>query len=225
MFTEIYDQYGHDADTNNVGGGGGGGGFPAGFRGFHGGGGEVNPEDLFNFLFTGGMGGMGGMNGMGGRGFRTHTFHFGGPGGMGGGRRGRERGEQQERGNGGGRENVSFFQQILQFLPIILMLLMSFNSISSNSNQPLYAFKPSPSYKTAMSTSSRGVSPDIKYYLSDSIAKQYAKASTESLRKLEKEIESEYKVYLSEKCRDEKAYQRNRLYQVTFISLYHPLMF
>ncbi len=117
-------------------------GFPgAGFRGGH----EVNPEDLFNFLFTGGMGGM---RGGGGPGFRTHTFHFGGPGGAHFRRGGR--GDDDDQPNRGRQQQGGFFQQLMQFLPVILMLLMSFNSFSSSGNQPMYSFKPSPNYKTAM---------------------------------------------------------------------------
>lgn len=86
---------------------------------------------------------------------------------------------------------------------------------------PIYVFCNYIALSLSFSTSSRGVSQDIKYYLSDNIAKQYAKASGESLRKLEKEVESEYKLYLSDKCRDEKAYQKNRLYQVSMCITHH----
>jgi DnaJ homolog subfamily B member 12 len=115
----IYDRYGEE-DPDNRGGGGGGGPFGGMHRrAGHGGAQEVNPEEIFNMFFGGGMGGMGGP------GFHMYTngfgpgVHFGGggiPRAAGARRRGAEA-EQDQR---------PFTSMILQFLPIIVILLSAF---------------------------------------------------------------------------------------------------
>lgn len=115
----IYDRYG-DEDPDNRGGAGGG-------MGRHGGvhfnGQEVNPEDIFNMFFGGGMpGGVhfqgGGMPG----GFRVYSTGFGPMGGMHMGgmpRRGQRQQQQQQ-------QPVNGFMQLLQLLPVLLLFAMSF---------------------------------------------------------------------------------------------------
>lgn len=120
----IYDRYG-DEDPDNHGGGGG-------FRpGRHGGGvhfngQEVNPEDIFNAFFGGGMpGGMhvGGMPG----GFRVYSTGFGGGRGFhtraGGGTGGRAQEPQPQGG----------IQMLFQLLPILILFLMSFFNLPGES--------------------------------------------------------------------------------------------
>lgn len=115
----IYDRYG-DEDPDNSGGGGGG------FR-RHGGGGvhfngqEVNPEDIFNMFFGGGMPGgvhmnMGGMPG----GFRVYSTGFGGMPRAGGfGQRHYQQQQQQQ-------QHQSGLNALFQLLPVLLLFAMSF---------------------------------------------------------------------------------------------------
>jgi DnaJ family protein B protein 12 len=117
----IYDRYG-DEDPDTSGGGGGGG-----MRRGPGGGGvhfrpgqEVNPEDIFNMFFGGGGGGMGG--GMGGPGFRVYTN---GAGFGGGAQRQRAQAQQPQEAAGG-------FASIVQLLPLIILLLLSFFNMGDN---------------------------------------------------------------------------------------------
>ena len=202
---DLYDQYGHDNDTVNHsnGPGGGHGGFP--FRGQ-----EVSPEEIFNMFFQGAGPGFQAQFGRGGFG---HTFHFngrnGGFNGMGGGGRQRDRQTQQPQNN--------LFQSILQFLPVIIMILLTFTNYSSNYNQPLYSFTPQGQYQHERYTSARGVSPDIKYYVNSQFLSQYPKKESENMRKIEKEVENEYKYYLQQRCSNEKAHRNSLLYQVTYL--------
>lgn len=128
----IYDRYGEE-DPDNRGGGGGGG-----VR--HGGGGgvhfrpgqEVSPEDIFNMFFGGGMagGGMGGMHrGPGGMHFYSN---FGGPG-----VRARPRQQQQQqRGAGAAQEEQgpAGMAGLLQLVPFLLILILSFFNMSDTSS-------------------------------------------------------------------------------------------
>ncbi len=116
----IYDRYGEE-DPDNRGGGSGGM-----HRGAHGGvhfnGQEVNPEDIFNMFFGGGMPGgvhmnMGGMPG----GFRVYSNGFGGRP-MGGGFGGRPRQQQQ----GQRAQEQNGLQALFQLLPVLLLFAMSF---------------------------------------------------------------------------------------------------
>ena len=111
----IYDRYG-DEDPDSRGGTG-----PGGMRrggGVHMNGQQVDPEEIFNMFFGGGM--PGGMPGGGGVHFYSTGFgpgmHF-----RAGGPRARPRGNGQQR----PQENPGF-GVLFQFLPIILMILLSF---------------------------------------------------------------------------------------------------
>jgi DnaJ homolog subfamily B member 12 len=162
----------------------------------------VSPEDLFNMFFNGG--------GMGGHGFQAH---FGGPG-MGR-RGGRPQQQQQQRSHGEDARQGGGFNSLLQFLPIILMLLMSFSSFSTNSHAPVFQLSPQGTYMRERFTSAPGVSPDIKYYVNQQFDSQY-KPRSEQFRRVEKEVESEYKHFLGMKCGNEKTFRNNRLYQSRF---------
>lgn len=194
---DLYDQYGHDNDTVNHPGGGGGNGFPGGFYRQQ----DVSPEDIFNMFFQGAGPGFQAHFGRGG----FQQFHFGG---------GRQ--HRQQRQQAQPPQQVNLFQQILQFLPIIIMLLMTFSNYSGNYNQPIFSFSPQGSYQHEISTSSRGISPDIKYYVNSDFLKQHQRKDSDGYRKIEKEVESEYKHYLQQKCSNEKAYKSNLNYQARF---------
>ena len=115
----IYDRYGEEDPDNR---GGGGGGFRGrGGQGVHFNGQEVNPEDIFNMFFGGGMPGgvhmnMGGMPG----GFRVYSTGFGGM------PRGGGFGQQRRQGQRAQPEPAAGLGALFQLLPIILLFAMSF---------------------------------------------------------------------------------------------------
>jgi curved DNA-binding protein CbpA len=189
----MYDQLGHDADVDSA--HRGQQGFPGGFNGFqHGDMHGVSPEDIFSFLFTNAGPGMRQRGG-----FRTHTFNFGGHPAQ------QERQGQRQQQQAGG---------IMQSLPMLLMIAFFLLSSFSGSQQPLYSFRPATSFPKKMETSTRGVSTGINYYMSDSTFKQYA-TSAEALRKLEKDVEGEWRHVLSERCREERSFKSSKMYQVS----------
>lgn len=108
----IYDRYG-DEDPDNRGGGMRG---PGGMHMRPGQ--EVNPEEIFNMFFGGGM--PGGMYG-GGPGFHVYTNGFG-PGMQFRAARNRRqpRGEQEQ------QQQAPGVGVLLQFLPILMIMLLSF---------------------------------------------------------------------------------------------------
>jgi DnaJ homolog subfamily B member 12 len=119
----IYDRYG-DEDPDNVGGGMAGGGM----RRRHGGGQEMSPEEIFNAFF-GGVGHGGGM-GMG-PGFHVYSTGFGPgmhfAGGMPRNRQQQQRGQQNQR-----QDDASLnFNMLMQLLPLILIILVSFFNSAS----------------------------------------------------------------------------------------------
>lgn len=162
---------------------------------------EVSPEELFNMFFNG-------ANGVGGRGFHAH---FGST------RRARRGFDENVHGRSEERQSTGF-QQILQFLPIILMILMSFSSFTSNSSAPLFQLSPQGVYQMERRTSMSGISPEIKYYVNSQFDSLYksSSGSNPDLRRIEKEVELEYKHFLGLKCGNEKTYKNNRLYQSRF---------
>ena len=114
----IYDRYG-DEDPDNR-GGGGGGMRRANFNGQ-----EVSPEDIFNMFFGGGM--PPGAGGFGGPGVRVYStgfgpgFAFGGMNGMHPNMRQQRQRQQQQQ-----QQDPGFFGQLMQFLPLLLILVLSF---------------------------------------------------------------------------------------------------
>lgn len=197
---DIYDQTGHDPDSSGAASAG------HGFGGHHGFGGahmhEVSPEDILNMFFNGAAGPQF-RNMRGGR-----SFHFQ-AGGMPRNARRDQQTHQQE------QQPHNLLQQLMQFLPIILMLLLTFSSYGSNYHQPVFSLNPQGTFQTARTTSSRSVVPDIKYYVQPSFEKTY-KSPSEALRKVEREVEAEFKHYLEMRCGNEKAYKNSKLYQARF---------
>lgn len=203
---ETYDHLGHAQaeQMNQTGGGGfpgggfGGGGFPPGFA-FRGGGGgvqEVSPEELFNMFFQGGMGG---------RGFHTQFAR--------GARHGRQRHAARE--EDAGVRQVSLMQQLFQFLPIILMLFMSFSSYTSMNTSPsAYSLQRRGVYQIEKTTQMNGVSPNIVFYVNGPSFDNTYKPFSDKYRRLEKEVETDYRNYLAQRCVNEKSYRNNRIYQV-----------
>lgn len=126
----IYDRYG-DEDPDNRGGGGGGGMRQAGTRGMHfRPGDEVSPEDIFNMFFGGGMPGGGMHRGPGGMHFYTN---FGGPGGFAQARQQQQRntqGTSQQR-----QETTPGLASLVQLLPFLLILMLSFLNMNDYSSQ------------------------------------------------------------------------------------------
>jgi curved DNA-binding protein CbpA len=196
---DIYDQTGHDPDSN---------GAPTAGHGFGGFGGhgnmhEVSPEDILNMFFNGAAGPQFRNMRGGGRSFHFQT------GGIP--RNRRENGATQDQ----NQQNGNFFQQIMQFLPIILMLLLTFSSYGGNYNQPLFSLNPQGTYQTLRKTQSRSVVPDISYYVQSTFDRNY-KLNSEALRKVEREVEAEFKHYLDMRCGNERAYKNSKLYQARF---------
>lgn len=116
----IYDRYGEEDPDNRGGGGGGFGGMgrrPGGMHMHQGQ--DVSPEEIFNMFFGGG--GMPGMHtrGGGGQGFHFSSNGFGNPG-----RRPRAQPRQQEQGQQ--EQQAPSLGMLFQFLPILLIMLVSF---------------------------------------------------------------------------------------------------
>lgn len=196
---EIYDRFGEE-DPDQRGGGGGGGGYPAGFRrgGRHG---EPSPEDIFNMFFGGGMG-PGGMGGMGGPGFRVYTtgngfqFHTGMPG---------QRRRQQQ------QDPPNPMQQLLQFLPIFIIMVLSFlnfdsepSNYSTTTNQ-YFSLTYKPPHIHALHTRIVTVK-DIPFYVSDKFLRTYARDRYQ-LAQVERMVEKSYQKYLRKECQEQKNYK------------------
>lgn len=191
---EIYDQTGTDGDQPYAGGGGGGGNPMAHMH-------QVDPEEIYRMFFQsfGAQPGFAASFGPGG--FRRHTFHHGG---------GREA-PHEGRAN---RQQVPLFQQIIQFLPVILLLFMSFSSYSNTYSAPAFSLQRQGTYQTIKNTKYSS-SPKIPYFVANQFDSLY-RPDSEALRRVEQEVEREYKAWLTAKCRNERQIKNNRLYQARF---------
>lgn len=253
---KIYDMTGSDPDSRSAGMGGAGGGPGAGFRhagfgpgmgggfpGFQGfpqggAGGGIN-EDLLNMLF--GMGGLGGMGGngfsfqFGGNGFPNNGFYYSNTPGMNARRRAAQQQQQRQRranggatGTNGGNANESWSQYIIQFLPLLIILLsIIINSFSGGSNStdgisnrnvrefsgrvPKFNFEQKGNFKVERSTPKY----DINYYLEEKTVDNFKRRNNaeKELKGLDKYVEQQYVENLSRSCLRERRYRDNMIQQ------------
>jgi curved DNA-binding protein CbpA len=187
-----YDQLGHEPDDNTP--YANGNPFADVFRNpgvrVH----QVDPEEIFNMLFQGMSGGHRGRFGAHNRG------NFGRPQ------------HQQEP----PRTPQSIFMQILQFLPIILLFVMSLSSLSGSSSQPVYSFYQHNSYSIPRKTSSPGVLPDIPYFVTPSFDRSYPRGSY-SFQRVEQAVQVDYKDLLISECGRERQIRNSRIQRVNII--------
>lgn len=190
---EIYDQYGTDDNSG-----------PAGGGGFHGQ--QVNPEDIFEMFFNGGLRQRGGR-GRGG----FQTFHFGGP---------RQRQQQQHNGGHGGGEGAGGnpFSQLLSFLPMILIMFFMANGIGGGSGMTggagggydrshlPYSFVKDNRFRILKETTLMGENVHIPYYVPDNFALRYSRLV--DLREVERRVYQEYRGILEQTCFSEKDRKR-----------------
>lgn len=187
-----YDQYGSDDSTGpNV-------------RGSPFDGQQMHPEDIFEMFFNGGMHRRGGPRG------NFQTFHFGGPP--------RRNPQNRDDNDANGRGNP--FAQLLQFLPILLFLFLSFGGMgggpsSSNygsygrNNLP-YSFVQDSRYRIFKETTLLGENVHIPYYVPDNFALRYAR-TLEDLRDVERRVYSDYRGILENACQAEKDKKRREV--------------
>uniref|UniRef100_A0A7S2PL89 J domain-containing protein n=1 Tax=Leptocylindrus danicus TaxID=163516 RepID=A0A7S2PL89_9STRA len=210
---QIYDQFGdEDPDQNS----GGMGGMHRAHR-THFNGQEVSPEDIFNMFFGGGMqGGRGG--GMGGPGFRVYTGGFG-PGGFGfqagGFPQQHARGQQQQQ----QRDPPTIFQQMAQFLPIILFFLLSFVNLpddasSGGGNKQYFSLTKEAPFLNARYTNLVKVR-DIPYFVTDKFMRVYGRDKYQ-LAQVERMVEKSYENYLTGECRAEKKHRDKMVHNAKY---------
>lgn len=192
----IYDACG-DEDPDNR--GGGMGGMRRGPGGVHFQGQEVNPEDIFNMFFGGGMpGGVhmagGGMPG----GFRVYSTGFGGMP------------RQQRRQGQGQQQNGPDAASLIQLLPVLLLFLMSFfnfpgETANNHNGNKYFSLTHSPPFTNPLKTRITTVK-DIPYFVTDKFMRTYARDRFQ-LSRVEQMVEQNYKEYLGNECRNQQRYK------------------
>mmetsp|Transcript_4041 Transcript_4041/g.5808 ORF Transcript_4041/g.5808 Transcript_4041/m.5808 type:complete len:419 (+) Transcript_4041:89-1345(+) len=196
----IYDRYGEE-DPDNRGGGGGARG-PGGVQFRRGE--DINPEEIFNMFFGGGMP----MPGAGGRGFHVYTNGFGG-GGFGPGVQFRH---QRPRGNAQQQQPApNGLAMIMQFLPFLIILALSFFSMSDSGSHDIiqnryFSLTQTPPYINPLNTRLTTVK-DIPYFVTDKFMRTYHRDRYQ-LAQVERLVERTYNQYLTDECKSQKKYKR-----------------
>lgn len=180
------------------------------------GGAEIDPQDLFNMFFGGGMG-----NGFGGGGT---TFSFGGPSGFrtaqfGGGptmRRPRAGGPAAR--NNNETENTSM---ILQLLPIIILGLFSLLSYAPTlfgTPDPSFTWKPQGVYRQPRVTTTYNVKYHVNPnewnthpFVTQANASPSDNKATSKLKGFEKRVETSFKNSIYNECDRHRQYQERRI--------------
>lgn len=193
---EIYDQTGNDADGPAQNNGGEYAGH--GFHNMH----QVDPEELYRMFFQsfGGPGAFQASFGPGG--FRTHRG------------RGQPQHQHQYRGDGNENRPNSLMQQLMQFMPLLFILLLSFSSFSTP-QQPMFSLNRQGIYQIKKATTFLQQPTPITFYVNEQFDRSFPKFS-DALRKVEAEVDREYKSMLSTKCKNERVFKNNRVYQARF---------
>ena len=160
---------------------------------------EIDPADIFNMFFGGGMqGGMGG----GGMHFR---HNFGGNGFQhAGGNRAQRRGNQQQ----GEGPPAGGLGQILQLMPLILLFMMSFMSFPSmNGDESYFALHRKEPFTIKRTTRNH----HVDFFVKSDFAMQYTgRGKRHVLQQVETMVEQQYYQHLTERCQKDK-YQRVRV--------------
>eukprot|EP00614_Pseudopedinella_elastica_P009372 CAMPEP_0172597212 /NCGR_PEP_ID=MMETSP1068-20121228/17168_1 /TAXON_ID=35684 /ORGANISM="Pseudopedinella elastica, Strain CCMP716" /LENGTH=427 /DNA_ID=CAMNT_0013396631 /DNA_START=157 /DNA_END=1441 /DNA_ORIENTATION=- len=179
-----YDQFGADDPTGE-----GGGGNPfAGMRRRRAGGhqhpGAVDPEDIFNMFFGGGMGGV-----------QFHNM-----------RRPQERRQQQQQQQQQqGPENP--LAALMQMAPLLLLFLMTFlNSLGGNVASIPFSLQPHGSYTIPLETRPgvRGIRPGIKFFVQEDFRRRYGR----DLRSVEAQVQQGFHDELHGECLHQRQQQR-----------------
>jgi len=215
----IYDRYG-DEDPDNR-GGGMGGGMRRGPGGMHfRPGQEVNPEDIFNMFFGGGMpGGMGGMGGMHrGPGGIHFTTNFGGmPRGF---RQQHQRNQQRRQQQQ--EEEPPGLANLIQFLPFLIIMLLSFFNMNndystggggSGSKSPglnrYFTLASQDPFINPLHTKLTKVK-DIPYYVDDKFLRTLYRDRYQ-LAQVERMVEKAYENYLVDECNVQRKHKKKLL--------------
>jgi len=151
-------------------------------------------EEIFRMFFGGGAPG-----GFGGPGFRVYT-------------NGREhpifrsrRRQRNDDGQDDGRgRNNALFMQLLQLLPILVLMLMSFSG-GGHESARIYSLNQTSQYPHRRETgmASANVVKGIPYYVQPTFNRQYAK-DYRSLRRVEEAVVQEYRKQLHAQCYQER---------------------
>lgn len=213
----IYDRYGEEDPDNR---GGGMGGMRRGPGGMHfRPGQEVNPEDIFNMFFGGGMGG--GMHrGPGGVHFTTN-FGGGMPGGFRYQQQRRQAQQQQQ-------QETPGLANLIQLLPFLIIMLVSFfnidNGYSTGSSSTTTGSSRSPGLNRYFALHS--VDPfvnelhtklttvkDIPYFVDDKFLRSHYRDRYQ-LAQVERMVERAYENYLVDECNVQRRHKKALLKEV-----------
>jgi len=213
----IYDRYGEEDPDNR---GGGMGGMRRGQGGVHfRPGQEVNPEDIFNMFFGGGMGGMNGMNGgmHRGPGGVHFTTNFGGmPRGF---RQQNFRGGQQQQQHQQEPEAPGL-ANLIQMLPFLMILLLSFFNMNSDysagstgsgsSKSPglnrYFTLAEQDPFVNPLHTKLTSVK-DIPYFVDNKFLRTLYRDRYQ-LAQVERMVERAYESYLVDECNAQRKYKK-----------------
>uniref|UniRef100_A0A7S2DVK4 J domain-containing protein n=1 Tax=Octactis speculum TaxID=3111310 RepID=A0A7S2DVK4_9STRA len=176
-----YDLYGSDDPSS-----GGGGGMRRQYSDPS----DINPEDIFNMFFGGGaaFGNHGQF-----RAYRQHPMQR------------RQEGQRQ----GEAPQNGAF--QLLQMAPLILLLLMSFFSYPSVSQDPPFSLNRAGSYthKRSTSQSRYGARQGIEYWVKENFSRTYGRDRYQ-LSSVEQAVTQQFHDELKYQCQVQKQQQKRR---------------
>lgn len=103
-------------------------------------------------------------------------------------------------------------QQLLQLLPLLLLFALSFFSYPNQMQESAFSLERKGKFTVERFTKSRGVTRDIRYWVSDSFSAKYAR-DPYSLARVDQSVETEFETSLRYGCYSQKEQQRRLVYQ------------
>mmetsp|Transcript_6471 Transcript_6471/g.9707 ORF Transcript_6471/g.9707 Transcript_6471/m.9707 type:complete len:202 (+) Transcript_6471:3-608(+) len=147
---------------------------------------------------------------MGGPGVRVYSSGFG-PGmafgGMNGARARHQQQQQQQQ-----RQQEGPLGQLAQFIPLLLILILSFmnmggeDGVGATGGSRYFSLTPVSPHTNPLATKLAKVK-DIPYFVSDQFLRTVARDRYQ-LSQVERMVERSYERYLSDECKNQKAYKR-----------------
>jgi len=142
---------------------------------------DMSPEEIFNAFFNGSF-----NMGPGGGARRTYTF-----------RRPQQQQRQQQ-----DDSPAAFIQQIMHFLPILLLLLFGLMSAPSGDEQ-VFNLSHSSSFPVQRMTKSAGVNAGLKYFVDHTFDRRYGR-DIRALAQVEHAVEAQTFKLAEEQCQKQK---------------------
>mmetsp|Transcript_23782 Transcript_23782/g.30944 ORF Transcript_23782/g.30944 Transcript_23782/m.30944 type:complete len:383 (+) Transcript_23782:91-1239(+) len=106
-------------------------------------------------------------------------------------------------------------QQLIQFVPLLILMLLSFISLPTQNSEPPFSLDNRGKYQHERVTKSSNVVKNIKYYVTDNFHAKYGR-DPYSIARIDRAVENEFKTSLQYSCYAQQEQQQNLKHQARY---------